>query len=74
MPFIRYVIGVLLVDTTGSVLGAALLHASFNASGALSVVTGGWQYVPALIILTVLVTLHRRLRGRDNTPTWQKLT
>ena len=56
LPFLRYLIGVLLVDTKGSVLAAAMLHASFNASGALSVVPDGWQYVPALIILTVLVT------------------
>ena len=64
LPFFRYVIGVLLVDTHGSVLAAAMLHASFNASGALSVVPGGWQYVPALVVLTVLVTAHRRLTGR----------
>ena len=25
---------------------------------------GGWQYVPALISLTVLVSVHRRLSGR----------
>jgi membrane protease YdiL (CAAX protease family) len=65
LPFMRYIIGVLLVDTRGSVLAAALLHASFNASGALSVVPDGWQSVPALIILTLLVTVHRRLRGRS---------
>jgi membrane protease YdiL (CAAX protease family) len=65
LPFMRYIIGVLLVDTKGSVLAAALLHASFNASGALSVVPAGWQSVPALIILTLLVTVHRRLRGRS---------
>ena len=65
LPFLRYVIGVLLVDTGGSVLAAAMLHASFNASGALSVVPDGWQYVPALVILTVLVTVHRRLTGRS---------
>src|SRR3954447_20044749 len=65
LPFFRYVVGVLLVDTGGSVLAAAMLHASFNASGALSVVPDGWQYVPALVILTVLVTLHRRLSGRS---------
>src|SRR3954454_6816443 len=64
LPFLRYVIGVLLLDTKGSVLAAAVLHASFNASGALSVVPDGWQYVPALVVLTVLVTLHRRLTGR----------
>jgi len=34
LPFLRYVIGVLLVDTHGSVLAAAMLHASFNAAGA----------------------------------------
>src|SRR3954468_5247600 len=65
LPFFRYVIGVLLVDTGGSVLAAAMLHASFNASGALSVVPSGWQYVPALVILTVLVTVHRLLSGRS---------
>ena len=65
LPFLRYVIGVLLVDTRGSVLAAAMLHASFNASGALSVVPDGWQYVPALVVLTVLVTVHRRLSGRS---------
>ena len=65
LPFLRYVIGVLLVDTRGSVLAAAMLHASFNASGALSVVPDGWQYVPALVILSVLVTVHRRLSGRS---------
>ena len=64
LPFLRYVIGVLLVDTHGSVLAAAMLHASFNASGAMSVVPDGWQYVPALVVLTVLVTVHRRLSGR----------
>lgn len=65
LPFLRYVIGVLLVDTRGSVLAAAMMHASFNASGALSVVPDGWQYVPALAVLTVLVVIHRRMRGRS---------
>jgi len=65
LPFLRYVIGVLLVDTRGSVLAAAMLHASFNASGALSVVPDGWQYVPALVVLSVLVAVHRRLSDRS---------
>jgi len=64
LPFLRYVIGVLLVDTHGSVLATAMLHASFNASGAMSVVPDGWQYVPALMVLTVLVTVRGRLSGR----------
>jgi membrane protease YdiL (CAAX protease family) len=63
LPFLRYVIGVLLVETRGSVLAAAMLHASFNASGALSLVPDGWQYVPALVVLAVFVAVHRRLRG-----------
>src|SRR4051794_13154043 len=65
LPFLRYAIGVLLVDTRGSVLAAAMLHASFNASGALSVVPDGWQYVPALVVLSVLVAVHRRLSDRS---------
>ena len=47
LPFLRYVAGVLLVDTRGSVLAVAVLHASFNASGALSVTpTGGSTFPP----------------------------
>jgi CAAX protease family protein len=65
LPFFRYLAGVLLVDTRGSVLAVAVLHASFNASGALSVVPDGWQYVPALALLTALIVLHRRLRGHS---------
>lgn len=63
VPFLRYLAGILLVDTRGSVLAVAVLHASFNASGALSVTPDGWQYVPALIVLTALVVVHRHLRG-----------
>ena len=63
LPFLRYLAGVLLVDTRGSVLAVAVLHASFNASGAMSVTPDGWAYVPALIVLTALVVVHRRLRG-----------
>ena len=65
LPFLRYLIGMLLVDTKGSVLAAAVLHASFNASGALSVAPDGWQYVPALVVLTALFAAHRRLHGRS---------
>jgi hypothetical protein len=31
----------------------------------LSAVSGGWQYVPALIMLTIAVIVYRRLRGRS---------
>ncbi len=64
-PFLRYLAGVLLLDTRGSILAVATMHASFNASGALSVVPAGWQYVPALVLLTALVVVHRAVTGRS---------
>jgi membrane protease YdiL (CAAX protease family) len=63
-PFLRYLIGTLLADTGGSTLAAGLMHASFNAAGAMLITDGGWQYVPALVILTLLVAAGRAvLRG-----------
>lgn len=64
-PFLRYLFGTLLVDTGGSILAVALLHASFNSSGSMAAVVGGWQYIPAMIVLTLLVTAYRTLRGRS---------
>ena len=64
-PFMRYLIGTVLVDTNGSVLAAGLLHASMNASGALAAVHGIWQYPAAIIALTLLVTGYRTRRGRS---------
>jgi membrane protease YdiL (CAAX protease family) len=63
-PFMRYLIGMLLVDTGGSTLAAGLMHASINAAGAMVVVPGGWQSVPALIVLTLGIAVYRRARGR----------
>lgn len=65
LPFFRYLAGTLLVDSGGSVLAVGVLHASFNASGALDVAAGGWQYVPALVVLTVVVTVARTVAGRS---------
>lgn len=62
-PMLRYLSGALLLDTGGSVLAVALLHASFNASGRLPVATGGWQFLSALVMLAGLVAAYR-LRGR----------
>lgn len=64
-PFFRYLIGTVLIDTGGSVLAAGILHASFNASGALPVLSGGWQYAPAMIALTLVVAVVRKVRGRS---------
>ena len=66
-PFFRYLVGTVLLDTRGSLLAAGILHASFNASGALPVVSGGWQYVPAMIVLTLAVAVVRRRRGAPET-------
>jgi membrane protease YdiL (CAAX protease family) len=64
-PFFRYLLGTQLVDSGGSVLAIGLLHASFNAAGQMSAVPGGWQYIPAMIVLTLAVIAYRRLRGRS---------
>ena len=64
LPAFRYLAGVLMIDTGGSTLAVGVLHASFNASGAMDVIPAGWQYVPALLILTVLLLAYRALRGR----------
>jgi uncharacterized protein len=66
-PFLRYLIGTLLVDTAGSTLAAGLMHASFNAAGAMVVIPGGWQSIPALIILTLAVSAYRARRGLSMT-------
>jgi membrane protease YdiL (CAAX protease family) len=63
-PVLRYLAGVLLLETGGSVLAVAVLHASFNTSGHLAPAVGGWQLLAALPLLAGAVAVHRRLRGR----------
>jgi membrane protease YdiL (CAAX protease family) len=63
-PFLRYLAGVLLADTGGNILAVGLLHASFNASGHLSAAGGGWQFIPALLLLTLVVAVVRQGRRR----------
>jgi membrane protease YdiL (CAAX protease family) len=63
-PFVRYLVGMLLVDTGGSLLAVGLLHGSWNASSQLAAADGGWQFIPAVIVLTLLVAGHRLLRIR----------
>ena len=62
-PFLRYLIGTLLVDTGGSTLAAGIMHASFNAAGAMAVIPGGWQQIPGLIVLTLAVAAYRAPAG-----------
>jgi membrane protease YdiL (CAAX protease family) len=60
-PFFRYLIGETLEATGGSLLAAGILHASFNASGQLGF-PGGWQFLPALLVLCLAIAVARRLR------------
>jgi hypothetical protein len=43
------------------------MHASINAAGAMAIVPGGWQFVPALILLTFGVAGYRSWRGLSAT-------
>lgn len=58
-PFFRYLLGMHLLDTGGSLLAVGVQHAAFNGAGSLSGVDGGWQYIPAMIVLTLLVAAVR---------------
>jgi membrane protease YdiL (CAAX protease family) len=61
-PFFRYLLGTVLIDTGGSVLAVAILHASFNASGQLTAVHGWWPSYAALLALVALTAIGRRRR------------
>jgi uncharacterized protein len=60
-PFMRYLLGMHYLDTRGSLLAVGLQHSAFNASGDLG--GEGWEYVIALVVLTVVVGVirHRTL-------------
>jgi membrane protease YdiL (CAAX protease family) len=61
-PFARYLIGMHLLDTRGSVLAAGVQHASWNAAQKLDAVEGGdWQMLGAVILLTLLLAVGRRI-------------
>ena len=66
-PFFRYLLGMHLMDTRYSLLAVGVQHAAFNASGVLPFVHGGWQYLPAMVVLTLTVALVRA-RRRATTP------
>jgi membrane protease YdiL (CAAX protease family) len=60
-PFLRYLLGMTLLGTGGSVLAVAILHASFNASGALASVHGWWPSYVALFVLVALMVAVRHV-------------
>ncbi|MEX5257599.1 CPBP family glutamic-type intramembrane protease [Kocuria arenosa] len=68
VPVYRYLLGMHLLDTGGSVLAIGIQHASWNAAGSLGAVEGEWQVLVAVVLLTLLVALERRVRGRGTRP------
>jgi hypothetical protein len=67
-PFYRYLLGMHLMDTRGSILAIAVQHAAWNASGNLDSVAGEWQVVVAALLLTLLVAAWRQARPRKDAP------
>ena len=66
-PFLRYLFGATLIDTGGSVLAVAVLHASFNGSQQLAAVHGEWQIFVAVAVLTVLTAAYQARATRGST-------
>lgn len=56
-PFFRYLIGLVHAHTGRSLLAVAVLHGSFNASGSMTLATGGWEYIAGTVLATPLVAL-----------------
>jgi uncharacterized protein len=69
-PVMRYVMGRTDQATGGSLLAVGVMHASFNASGQLEVVDGGWQYAVgiAVVAAVLFMTDARRARTRKIIP------
>lgn len=58
-PIYRYLIGMHLLDTRGSILAIGIQHAAWNASGKLDSVQGDWQVIVAVLILTLAMAAFR---------------
>ncbi len=63
-PVYRYLLGLHLLGTGGSILAIGIQHASWNAAGSLGAVEGEWQVVVAVVLLTVLMAMERRIQAR----------
>lgn len=61
-PFYRYLLGMHLLDTGGSILAIGVQHAAWNAAGNIEAFDGEWQVIVAAILLTVLVAAATRHR------------
>lgn len=60
-PFYRYLLGMHLLDTGGSILAIGIQHASWNQAMKIDGVHGDWQAVLAVGVLTLLVAVGRRM-------------
>lgn len=60
-PFFRYLIGIVLLETGGSILIVGLLHASFNASNTFGI----FEVITTVIILTFLMAGLRKFKGKS---------
>ncbi len=69
VPFYRYLLGMHLLDTGGSLLAVGVQHASWNAATSLGVFSGIWQPGAAIVLLTVLLAVGRRFWHSERHPT-----
>jgi CAAX protease family protein len=67
-PFYRYLLGMHMLDSGGSLLAAGIQHASWNEATKLDAVSGDWQVPAAVILLTVIVAVGRRLWRPESRP------
>ena len=63
-PFYRYLLGMHLLGTGGSVLAIGVQHAAWNAAGNIDGVDGEWQVIAAVALLTALMAIARQ-RGNS---------
>jgi membrane protease YdiL (CAAX protease family) len=72
-PFYRYLLGMHLLDTRGSLLAVGIQHASWNAAINLDSVDGDWQTMAAVVLTTLLVAGGRRLWHPEAHPTGREV-
>ncbi|HSK33057.1 MAG TPA: CPBP family intramembrane glutamic endopeptidase [Propionicimonas sp.] len=65
-PFYRYLLGLHLLRTGGSILAIGVQHAAWNASGNIDGVNGEWQSIVAVALLTVVLAVLHRRSGRTS--------
>ena len=63
--FFRYLLGMIFLDTQGSILIVGLLHASQSSANDLEAVTGEYGMILAVIILTLIIAVYRVMRGKS---------